>query len=196
MSDQPKVGDYVLATKYEDGDPCDHFFVGVVTGYTTHMPPRFMVADKHGNNQRGNGFRRAEVITHEEGHQLVAMMPEIGDRPGPSVWSHLDTIRKPEDVLHLPYLSEGVPRGDGFIRIIASNGRHAAAIPINMGQRRIADFIVQACNSYHRRALLMEQAAEEMRYDASCINSDCETCNDKANCIPRQIQAELNGGAS
>ena len=85
------VGDYVLATKYNDGDPCDHFYVGFVSGYTHHG--RYLIADNDGNNQRGNGFRRVEKITQEEGHKLVAMMPMIGDRIGPSVWWHLSEMR-------------------------------------------------------------------------------------------------------
>lgn len=86
-------GDYILATKYKDGDPCDHFYVGFFNGYSDHEPKRFMVVDNEGNNQRGNGFRRAEKITSEEGRKLIELMPEIGDRSGPSVWWHLKQIR-------------------------------------------------------------------------------------------------------
>lgn len=85
------VGDYVLATKYNDGDPCDHFYVGFVAGYTWHN--RYLIVDNDGNNQRHNGFRRVERITADEGRQLVEMMPEIGDKQGPSVWWHLCQIR-------------------------------------------------------------------------------------------------------
>jgi hypothetical protein len=85
------VGEYVLATKYDDGDPCDHFFVGFVSGYTHHG--RYLVVDNDGRSQRANGFRRAERITAEEGSALVAMFPDIGDKPGPSLWWHLDRIR-------------------------------------------------------------------------------------------------------
>lgn len=85
------VGAYVLATKYGDGDPCDHFFVGFVSGYTHHG--RYLCVDNDGIAQRGNGFRRAERITADEGRQLVEMMPVIGDKPGPSVWWQLWKIR-------------------------------------------------------------------------------------------------------
>lgn len=85
------VGDYVLATKYSDGDPCDHFYVGFVSGHTHNK--RYLIADSEGNNQRANGFRRAERITAEEGRQLVEMMPDIGDQCGPSIWHHLAKIR-------------------------------------------------------------------------------------------------------
>ncbi|MBK7092376.1 MAG: hypothetical protein IPH59_11765 [bacterium] len=86
-----EVGDYVLATKYSDGDPCDHFYVGFVSGYTHHG--RYMIVDNEGNNQRGNGFRRVEKLTDNEGRQLVGLMSSIGDRRGPSVWWHLSNIR-------------------------------------------------------------------------------------------------------
>lgn len=86
------IGEYVLATKYDDGDPCDHFFVGFVSEYTWH--DRYIVVDNDGKSARANGFRRAEVITKEEGHALVAKFPEIGDRPGKSLWWHLNDIRQ------------------------------------------------------------------------------------------------------
>ena len=86
-----EVGDYVLATKYSDGDPCDHFCVGFVSGYTRHH--RYLIVDNEGNNQRANGFRRVERMTDGEGRQLVALMPFIGYRCGPSVWWHLSNIR-------------------------------------------------------------------------------------------------------
>ncbi len=87
------IGEYVLATKYDDGDPCDHFFVGFVSGYTEHDPKRYLIVDDAGVNQRGNGFRRAEKITGDEGCQLLELIPEIGDTPGQSLWWHLATIR-------------------------------------------------------------------------------------------------------
>ena len=87
----PPVGAYVLATKYADGDPCDHFFVGFVYGRTHHG--RYLIADKDGRCQRANGFRRAERITAEEGSALVAMFSAIQDKSGPSLWWHLDHIR-------------------------------------------------------------------------------------------------------
>jgi len=85
------IGDYVLATKYEDGDPCDHFVVGFVSGRLGD--DRWMVKDGAGNNFRANGFRRVEVITEGEGHALVALFQGVSDKPGPSLWEHLDRIR-------------------------------------------------------------------------------------------------------
>jgi hypothetical protein len=89
------IGAYVLATKYDDGDPCDHFFVGFVAGHTWHG--RYLIADNNGRSQRPSGFRRAERITPDEGAALVAMMPDIGDRDGPSLWWHLDRIRQAKE---------------------------------------------------------------------------------------------------
>ena len=82
---------YVLATKYSGGDPCDHFFVGFVSGFTRHG--RYLVTDGEGKIQRQNGFRRAEKITEEEGRQLVGLFARISDKPGPSLWDHLAEIR-------------------------------------------------------------------------------------------------------
>ena len=53
------VGDYVLATKYNDGDPCDHFCVGYYAGTFDHAgQKRHLVHDKDGKSFRANGFRR------------------------------------------------------------------------------------------------------------------------------------------
>jgi len=98
-TETPEIGDYVLATKYDDGDPCDHFCVGFVSSChalrNIDRPPslRYFIVDNRGVNQRHNGFERAEKITTEEGRRLVELMPEIGDRRGPSVWWHLGKIR-------------------------------------------------------------------------------------------------------
>jgi len=85
------IGTYVLATKYDDGDPCDHFAVGFVSGYTHHG--RYLTVDNAGAIQRHNGFRRAEKITDDEGRKIVELMPTIGNVIGPSLWWHLATIR-------------------------------------------------------------------------------------------------------
>lgn len=100
----PVIGDYVLATKYSDGDPCDHFCVGFISCVTHHG--RYLVVDNEGQNQRENGFRKVGKITREEGSVLVALMPLIGDREGQSVWRHLAEIKaklKLRDRQALPY---------------------------------------------------------------------------------------------
>ena len=86
-----KPGDYVLATKYSDGDPMDQFYVGFVAEVLPNG--RHIVTDANGISQRANGFRRAEKITQAEGAALCAMIPHISDQPGPSLWAHLERIR-------------------------------------------------------------------------------------------------------
>ena len=100
------VGSYVLATKWEDGDPGDHFFVGFVSGYTRHG--RYLIADGDGKIQRANWFRRAEKITADEGAALVAMIPGIQDRNGQSLWWHLARIRETATCLLAPEVFDWV----------------------------------------------------------------------------------------
>ena len=88
----PDVGAYVLATKYRDGDPCDQFSVGWVSGYCD-LNDRTLVVDDKGTQFRANGFRRVECITAAEGRALVKLSDEIGDKPGQSLWWHLAQIR-------------------------------------------------------------------------------------------------------
>jgi len=90
MSDTPQIGDYVLATRWSDGDPCDPFFVGWVVDLADW--PRWQVGDDPAQKV-GRWYTRVEKITPEEGAALVAMVPEIGDVPGPSVWERLAEIR-------------------------------------------------------------------------------------------------------
>lgn len=67
-------GDYVLATKYSDGDPKDQFSVAF---FDRKDGDRFMLVDSLGKCQRANGFRRCEKISDECGHQIVKDMKEI-----------------------------------------------------------------------------------------------------------------------
>lgn len=82
-------GDYVLATKYRDGDPQDHWVVGFFVGMLPKATgDRFHIADSDGNLFRGNGFRRAKKISAEHGEWLLARKTEIasGSR---SLWGWL-----------------------------------------------------------------------------------------------------------
>lgn len=88
-----EIGDYVLATKWGDGDPCDQFCVGFVSGFLNKSTLRYDIVDGDGNLFRGNGFRRAEKITAEEGEELLKIFPKIANQPGPSLWDHLNRIR-------------------------------------------------------------------------------------------------------
>ena len=81
------VGDYVLATKYSDGDPGDHWVVGFFDGITAshYDPPRYNVVDSDGNQFRGNGFRRVKTIKPEVGEFLLRHAEKICGS-GKSVW--------------------------------------------------------------------------------------------------------------
>lgn len=71
-------GDYVLATKYADGDPGDQWAVG---WYDRNSPngieDRHMVVDETGKQFRHNGFRRCEKITHEQGVWIADHLSDI-----------------------------------------------------------------------------------------------------------------------
>jgi hypothetical protein len=98
-----KPGDYVLATKYSDGDPGDQWAVGWLHGFLDKggNDQRFMVVDKEGKQYRGNGFRRCERITHEQGVYICENQPTLeamvgqfyydddGKQVGKSVWDFL-----------------------------------------------------------------------------------------------------------
>jgi hypothetical protein len=110
------VGDYVLATKYGDGDPGDQWCVGFYDGLLPKVNgPRAMVADGSGKNFRGNGFRRVEPITEDEGRALLAY-PSESTLP---IWERLAKVRAlaSDD-------GEGSPMGDdnGMLRVDLENG--------------------------------------------------------------------------
>jgi len=77
-------GDYVLATKYSDGDPQDQWAVGFFVGMLPRSN-RYQVVDADGKLFRGNGFRRAKKIRKERGRWLVEHMADI-ESSGRSVW--------------------------------------------------------------------------------------------------------------
>jgi hypothetical protein len=85
ISQKLNAKNYVLATKYSDGDPQDHFCVGFCIGETSHNPPRYDVVDAEGNLFRGNGFRRIKKISKARGDWIVKNIPNI-EKSGRSVW--------------------------------------------------------------------------------------------------------------
>ena len=87
---KPKVGDYVLATKYSDGDPQDHWAVGF---YDRFWRDRYFVVDNHSVQFRMNGFRRIAKIRDSEGEELLRDSRAI-EHSGRSVWGHLRRIRR------------------------------------------------------------------------------------------------------
>lgn len=86
------AGDYVLATKYSDGDPQDQWSIGF---FDSMLPKvggeRYMVVDGEGNQFRGNGFRRAQKIDANTGRWLLEHKAEI-ESSGRSVWDWLDFL--------------------------------------------------------------------------------------------------------
>lgn len=102
MSESMKRGDYVLATKYSDGDPGDHFVVGFYDGKERD---RYHVVDAEWMRFRANGFRRCEPITQQEGEWLFKRFRDIESEPfhhseadeeiiGKSVWDWLEEARR------------------------------------------------------------------------------------------------------
>jgi hypothetical protein len=89
ITETPKPGDYVLATKYSDGDPQDHWAVGF---YDRTEGDRHFIKDNAGNQLRANGFRRVGRITPTEGAWLLGKSADV-ERSGKSVW---DFVNKPE----------------------------------------------------------------------------------------------------
>jgi len=70
--DEIKKGEYVFATKYSDGDPCDGWAVGFYDGILPKIgEDRFLVIDDDGNQMRRNGFRKIKAISEEVGAKLI-----------------------------------------------------------------------------------------------------------------------------
>lgn len=90
----PAVGDYVLATKWSDGDPGDPWALGFYAGVCTRLQdsPRHMVHDSQGNNIRPNGYRYVRPIRKDVGAWLlnVAAKPLEASPPGTvNLWTML-----------------------------------------------------------------------------------------------------------
>ncbi|MEN6379130.1 MAG: hypothetical protein ABFD15_06085 [Methanofastidiosum sp.] len=72
MNKQLTPGDYVLATKYSDGDPKDHFAIGFFSEILKYKSgDRYIVIDSEGKEFRRNGFRRCEKISQRIGKILI-----------------------------------------------------------------------------------------------------------------------------
>jgi hypothetical protein len=106
-----RPGAYVLATKYADGDPEDQWAVGFLVGLTPKSGYLcFDVVDSEGRRFRGNGFRRAETITAEEGRALLAY-PSGSQQP---IWDRLADIRCNPSTPTLDAEGEGLPATDAL----------------------------------------------------------------------------------
>jgi hypothetical protein len=71
-------GDYVVATKYADGDPGDHFCVGFYDSFYDHYgKARHVVVDSEGKPFRANGFRKARKVSSRRGTWMVRHLAHI-----------------------------------------------------------------------------------------------------------------------
>lgn len=88
-------GDYVLATKFSDGDPGDAWAVGF---YDRRDGDRHYVVDGDGQQIRGNGYRRVGLITHEFGAWLLANAAALESSPPCTVnlWGMLGELAVPD----------------------------------------------------------------------------------------------------
>src|SRR5262245_26932321 len=80
------IGDYVLATKYSDGDPQDAWCVGFYAGMVAGA--RYLVADNDGKPFRANGFRRIKKISVQRGQWIIERISII-EQSNRSVWRWL-----------------------------------------------------------------------------------------------------------
>ena len=116
-----KQGDYVVATKYHDGDPGDQFCIGFYDRSFEHAGgTRHLVVNSNGAQFRHNGFRRVERVSHRRGAWLVnniALIERLKDRF--SVWhwyraSWLDLeIASQRPPRETPPASEDAPAPEG-----------------------------------------------------------------------------------
>lgn len=70
-------GDYVLATKYRDGDPYDGWALGWFDSIPAFASDRFLVIGSDGKQFRANGFRRCERVSEELGNWIYKFSFEI-----------------------------------------------------------------------------------------------------------------------
>lgn len=85
-------GDYVLATKYKDGDPNDHWCLGFYQEAYLHCgyDQRHIVVDENGYPFRANGFRRVKKVSRSRGEWLLKNTSLI-QSSGMSVWHFVRT---------------------------------------------------------------------------------------------------------
>lgn len=89
----PVIGDYVLATKYSDGDPGDHWALGFYAGtMPEYTPPRHDVVGSDGKSIRGNGFRCVRPIRKDVGRWLLTVAAKQLEQSPPgtvNLWTML-----------------------------------------------------------------------------------------------------------
>ena len=104
MSRSLKKGDYVLATKYRDGDSHDHFAVGFFDGMLIDnngkITGRYLVVDEDGVKFRAGGFRRCEKISKDIGNLLVLGIPLV-EQGCASVWYWRYHPQQLKELIHI-----------------------------------------------------------------------------------------------
>ena len=78
LNDLLEVGDYVLATKWHDGDPRDQWAIGFYSGILPKSSgERHLVVDDGEQQFRANGFRRVKKISAERGRWILERRHDI-----------------------------------------------------------------------------------------------------------------------
>lgn len=97
MSRPVLSGDYVLATKFDDGDPGDWWGVGF---YDCEKDGRHFICDNDGNQIRRGGFRRVGHITTEYGAWLLSVCDALERSPAGTVnlWTMATPLALGEDI--------------------------------------------------------------------------------------------------
>ena len=100
---RPAVGDYVLATKYGDGDPGDAWALGFYAGELDmgndreqiKVAPRYLVNDSSGKTIRPNGYRRVERVRKDVGAWLLNVAAKQLEQSPPgtvNMWTMLTPV--------------------------------------------------------------------------------------------------------
>lgn len=77
-------GDYVLASKWSDGDPQDAWCIGFFEEYKEEWE-RYIIVDNEGKPFRANGYRRAKKISYQRGAWMLGHK-EMIEQSSRSVW--------------------------------------------------------------------------------------------------------------
>lgn len=92
-NENPEVGDYVLATKFSDGDPGDAWALGLYAGQMLeYTPPRHDVVNSEGKSIRHNGFRRVARVRKDVGAWLLNVAAKQLEKSPPgtvNLWTML-----------------------------------------------------------------------------------------------------------
>ena len=80
MSEKIEHGDYVVATKWSDGDLGDQYCVGFYDKAILDGDRHLVLDAPEGNQFRNNGFRRVQKITHDQGVFIIKAFQKFDDR--------------------------------------------------------------------------------------------------------------------